>query len=108
MNACEDRQRPWRRLASGQGRARTADTGLFRAVLYQLSYLTIGSHFDHDRILGYDVEHRQSVRPSQPMGVFSVRGSAIYWRSRGASLIRCGVRGARVGGAVFFLFLLDD
>ena len=26
---------------SGQGRARTADTGLFRAVLYQLSYLTI-------------------------------------------------------------------
>ena len=25
---------------SGQGRARTADTGLFRAVLYQLSYLT--------------------------------------------------------------------
>ena len=26
---------------SGQGRARTADTGLFRAVLYQLSYLTV-------------------------------------------------------------------
>ncbi len=26
---------------SGQGRARTADTGLFRAVLYQLSYLTL-------------------------------------------------------------------
>ena len=25
---------------SGQGRARTGDTGLFRAVLYQLSYLT--------------------------------------------------------------------
>ena len=27
---------------SGQGRARTGDTGLFRAVLYQLSYLTEG------------------------------------------------------------------
>jgi hypothetical protein len=27
-------------MRSGQGRARTADTGLFRAVLYQLSYLT--------------------------------------------------------------------
>lgn len=29
-----------RTYGSGQGRARTADTGLFRAVLYQLSYLT--------------------------------------------------------------------
>ncbi len=28
------------RCRGGQGRARTADTGLFRAVLYQLSYLT--------------------------------------------------------------------
>lgn len=35
--------RRWRHGAkeSGQGRTRTADTGLFRAVLYQLSYLTI-------------------------------------------------------------------
>ena len=27
-------------LASGQGRGRTADTGIFSPVLYQLSYLT--------------------------------------------------------------------
>lgn len=32
---------------SGQGRARTADTGLFRAVLYQLSYLTVDPSLDN-------------------------------------------------------------
>ena len=32
---------------SGQGRARTADTGLFRAVLYQLSYLTVDPRLDN-------------------------------------------------------------
>ena len=35
------REEACERKESGQGRARTADTGLFRAVLYQLSYLTI-------------------------------------------------------------------
>lgn len=31
-----------RQRYSGEGRDRTGDTGLFRAVLYQLSYLTCG------------------------------------------------------------------
>lgn len=74
-------------VESGQARARTADTGLFRAVLYQLSYLTeppkvirvvngkgdsllakqiksiLDDHsFPGSRILGYPQIKRQSVR----------------------------------------------
>ena len=69
---------PQRAERNGQRRARTADTGLFRAVLYQLSYLTMilgllsvsnpeisgriqDSGFDRVRIVLYDAGGRQSV-----------------------------------------------
>ena len=42
---------------SGQGRARTADTGLFRAVLYQLSYLTVINNLNDP-----DFMHSRSIR----------------------------------------------
>ena len=51
-------------IIGGQGRNRTADAGLFRAALYQLSYLAVGLRNGQYRKRVLSCQIADKIRPS--------------------------------------------